>query len=193
MMVHEYEEQLGTYELQRKQLISELDDISDRLQDKCIPFLQSKIKEVVESDVKNHPDITKSLTKDQLSEIRDEMNTAIANVESKLAEAFAARRYYESIRPEIDCMYEFNMSGNVRKHFISIMEGVLNSINKVLVKYKYEYGAKQTISMLGKEISEDITTYGSKCVEYLKLIININDCSKKKAEQEAEDIWNQIQ
>lgn len=191
MTVKEYEQQISQYETEKDTLLSELDNKLTQMQPKFISYMQKKIKEIVESDIKNKSDITKSLTKEQLSEIKKVMNETIGLIETKLQIAFANNKFHTTITPTIDCMYEYNLAENARKYIISILESMLVPVDNVMQKYKYYYG-KSYIKSLDIDINQEITLYAKICTKYLKLIIKLAECKEEKNKQEAEDLWNTI-
>lgn len=187
MTVQEYENQINNYELKKRALISELDSLSDKIRSKCTPYIKEKIKSVVEFTVRDNPDITKSLSKEQLTSLKSKMNTAISETESKLTEAFSSKKFYENI----NIRYKIDLTDKSRNYFVDLLETIVSPINKIMLTYyKGCYGIR--FSDLDHNILQDIKLYGQKCNQYLDIILDIEQCQENKEKQEAEDIWNNI-
>jgi hypothetical protein len=193
MTVQEYTDKLQALIERKNNVIEETNGIYKDIQNNCTIYLKDRIKVEVENAVKNHPQITKSLSKEELTEIKQTMINIIDNIDSKLSELFYEKEYYRNIRPIIECMYEFNLYSNAKQSIVSMLEKAMSPVLQILVKYKYEnpYNKYFEHASFEKPLIDLFTSYGTKCVEYLKLIIEIDDVEKEKAKKEAEDLWNQ--
>lgn len=191
MTIQQYDQQIHQYELEKMKLLEELDSSLTRMQPMCVEFLTDKIKEEINSDIKNKSEITKSLSREQLIEIKNTMNETISDIKMKLPNVLMDKKFHMTIEPNNACMYEFNLLENARSFIVSILENMMLPVCKVMEKYKYFYG-KIYIRKLSTDLSSEVKLYAEICVKYLKVIIDLDDITKEKSKQEAEDIWNQI-
>lgn len=185
--------------------------------EKLKPFIQTRLKSIVESEVKRNSEYTKSLGVERLGEMKRQLFNLLQNSDDFVDSIFANDDLWVHIN------YTINPNGdtwgqkhnNTKKAETCITSGIrkmFGKSGKLLVDYgytkagsKYErssqwqtddnneivFGSNYSIQ-LPADIERAIADYCKQIEEIHDIIDNLEKLKKKLSEQEAVDLWEQV-
>jgi hypothetical protein len=209
MNIEEMKKEIIGHEEGRKQSFVACNEFYVKLQEACISFMKNEIKDIIEREVKNNPEITKELGLETLKIIKQKMNDSILHMETLVPELFVKQylNKHEIMKVEEGNILgqKYNIQQEIKNDINSVVRNLLSPVGEIFIEYKYEkagsgawkkdYSTNNKIQYrysidVSNEVGVVMKEYSTKCQEMFEHICQIDKLNKQISKLEAEDLWS---
>ena len=194
-----------------------LDEIRKNITESAKPFVKEKLQSFVESEVKEKSEHTKSLSIDNLKEMKGKLTDLLNNSDQMTIEKFTDDCYWSHVNYKCDDKDEYytpSYDNSIRTNLITAFQEIFGYAGKILNDYGYikvdnDYNSRladwvfisgsggkirysRGVNFFNSAIENIIKRYCSAIDELHKHMKKLLELKNKLSEQEAVDLWDEI-
>lgn len=195
-----------------------LDELRKCIKEETKPFIKAQLKENVEGEVKSNSEHTKTMGRERLSEMKQQLTALLDSSDNLVEEMFSDDELWVHVNYDVgDDRSAYRNQKTAGEKIHTAIKAILGEAGKLLIEndyikagdmYKWDGGAYRNFNLVSSNTAKSKLIYRgylpipkslglligkyTKEIEALhELYVKVSDLKRRLSEQEAADLWDE--